>query len=176
VKAIIEEDIFVDYFIDVISLSGTGLERFDIMPPKLIVGLSITHPLEVFSASHLVFPAVLDTGLNGSLEIHEKHLHYWNTTPQQKFTTVGTTHNATSNHPAYQYIMARVWLHRERYSSPRFIKSGKSPILLMETDQIEVTTTPSSDPRPRLPLLGIQTLIQNHLTLHVDGLTSSFTI
>jgi len=161
--------------IDVVSLLNPVIEKIDAKPPKLFVGISLT-PASVksYHPSFWIFPAVLDTGLNKAFDIAEDQLISWTNTPKKKFGLIKRRDKVMK---PYDIRAANIWLHRYPYAGPKFV-GPDPPVHLSNSDEIRVMDrTPSGDPDPRLPLLGLEALIENGLTLNImkPSMNSKFT-
>lgn len=157
-------------------LNGTGPYQKEVKPPKLIVGISVTHPKTTFNNTNFIFPAILDTGFNGAFEISSRHLYMWNATPKNEFELLGRR-NRLPMKTGFDIRHASVWVHLEPYMGPKFTKGQKQPFRLRRTDQILVMDDSTTvEPEPRFPVLGLQVLKANGLRLFVDGPTESFAL
>jgi hypothetical protein len=148
--------------------------RLDLRPPKIIVGLSVTLPSEdeALPQTAVILPAVLDTGVNRTLEIDEWHLLRWAGIHKEHLGTVAK--DKVRDGRKYDLREANVWLHRTPYEGPTAPRT-KSPILLEASTQIRVMATVGK-PNPRLPLLGLDALIENKLQLRINGANTRFRI
>lgn len=110
------------------------------------------------------FPAILDTGNSHNFLIRESHLAAWAGIDHRALDEFGRVD--VSGQPVTERL-AQVFVHRNLprrrdsfYEAPPFHASAG--------DRIAVC--PDSHPRaPRLPLLGLRSLISNRLTLTIDG-------
>jgi hypothetical protein len=165
---------FPDDRITVIHESGRGLDRVEVLQPKIIVGISLTPPSVInFTASSLVFPAILDTGCNTGFEIDENHLELWTGTHRRRFDRIGRY--SPPGRRSFVTRSANIWIHLEPYTGPRFV-GPRMPFHLVTTDEITVMDRSGTEPYPRFPLLGLQALVDNRLQAMVDGFLSRFDI
>jgi hypothetical protein len=148
--------------------------QVDLRPPKIIIGLSLTLPSERYSlpSEAVTLPTLLDTGFNRILEIDEWHLVHWAGLRKESLATIAK--DRISDGRKYDLCEATLWLHRTPYEGPRMPR-GRAPLMLDSATQVRVMAT-TGKPNPRLPLLGLDTLIQNDLQLRIDGAASRFRI
>jgi len=160
--------------IDVISNYEDVFEKFDIRPPKIIVGLSVTLPAErKFPPGVWTFPAALDTGLNRTLEIDERHLEKWAGTRKSYLRIIKA--NQQSDNGPYDECAVNIWLHRSPYTNPKSDRYDK-PLHLENSGSIRVMHPIADKLKPRLPILGLQALIDNDLDLKIETRRGVFVI
>jgi hypothetical protein len=107
------------------------------------------------------FPAILDTGTNHNFAIRAEQLRSW-----ARITALESRHYITIQGRRVPLINAGLWLFCNEPC--RVAVSGRSPIRLAMTGGIAVF--PEDLPNPaRLPILGLRALVQNNLTLIMDG-------
>ena len=151
----------------------------DIHPPKLIVGLSLTLDTELsFPRGVRAFPAILDTGLNRTLEIDERHLTEWSDYDESWLVAIEggqTLKDKESSVSDYYVSNAHIWLHRTPYENPSKLAT-KSPVLLKRSLQVRVMAPKTAHPWPPLPLLGLEALTANDLQLCINSKRCEFTI
>jgi hypothetical protein len=148
--------------------------QMDLRPPKIIVGLSVALPSEheALPQTAITLPTILDTGFNRTLEIDEWHLVHWAGIHKEHLGTVAK--DKVRDGRKYDLCEAKIWLHRTPYEGPTAPRA-ESPILLEASTQIRVMAT-IGKPNPRLPLLGLNALIENQLQLRLNGANSRFRI
>lgn len=151
---------------------GVPASTVDLRPPQLVVGISLTLPEEEdFPEGVNIFPALIDTAYNRTLEIDEQHLVQW--AGFHKDWLISLEKNRHLRGRAYGIFDANIWLHRLPYLKLRR-PLARSPRLL-ECHQIRVME-PIGDPSPRLPIVGLDALVTDGLRLSVDGYTGNFRI
>jgi hypothetical protein len=156
--------------------SGSSLAvpsgQIDLRPPKIIVGLSLTLLAERDSLPPgvVTLPAILDTGFNRTCEIDEWHLVRWAGLHKEHLETVAK--DKVHDGRRYDLCKATLWLHRDPFRGPQAPRT-RPPMLLSRSTQIRVMAT-TGKPNPRLPLLGLNALIENRLQAQIDGDNSRF--
>jgi hypothetical protein len=161
-------------WVNVIHEYDEVYDRFDVRPPKIIVGLSITHRTErKFPAGTWAFPAVLDTGFNRVLEMDVRHFNRW-TGYREEYLDI-LRRNQTSDDGNFDLCGANIWLHRSPYNNPRDHRQ-KQPLHLQNSSILRVMHESGPKHKPRMPLLGLQALIQNNLNLRIDARRGEFVI
>jgi hypothetical protein len=161
-------------WIDIISEYEDVFDHIDIRPPKIIVGISITVAGErAFPSGAWTVPAVLDTGLNRALEIDERHLERWAGIKKSYLRVI--TPKKKLDDRSYETCLANIWLHRSTYTTPKS-EDYKDPLLLQKSDTIRVIVPSTPTPWPRLPLVGLQALLDNNLHLKIDSRAGTFVI
>jgi hypothetical protein len=159
--------------------------KLPFLPPKLIVGLSLTElktERKKYPRNAVILPAIVDTGYTDVLEIDERHLYepiYSKEYIEQIKEDVGVeTRQSGTGHKIKHFLMpVQIWLHRHAYSDFR-----KRPVIdpfpLKETEQMRVIV--HDDPKapywPPLPLIGLQALRLNSLTLNVRPCNHTFSL
>ncbi len=163
-------------WVEVISLYEDVFERFDVRPPKIIVGLSVTVQSErKFPESVWTFPAALDTGFNRVLEIDERHLERW-TGVRKAYLNI-LTRNQESDSGTFDECGANIWLHRSPYKNPRGERDQvPRPLHLEQSSVVRVMHPQGQKHVPRIPLLGLQALIDNNLQLKLDPRRGTFVL
>ncbi len=147
--------------------------RLDLRPPKIIVGISPTLVGEsTLPQGVITLPAILDTGFNRVLEIDEWHLIHWAGLHKEHLVPIETDKSHEGR--KYDVCRANLWLHRTPYEGPRTPRV-RSPLLLYKSRQVRVMA-PMGKPNPRLPLLGLTALMQNHLRVSIDGENARFRV
>jgi hypothetical protein len=148
--------------------------RVDLRPPKIIVGISLTllDERSALPQGVMTLPAILDTGFNRILEIDEGHLVRWAGLRKEHLDPIEK--DKVHEGRKYDLCRANIWLHRTPYEGPRRPPAG-SPILLRRSRQVRVMAL-MGKPNPRLPLLGLMALVENHLQVFIDGEITRFRI
>ncbi len=148
--------------------------RLDLRPPKILVGLSLSllSERDALPAGAVILPAILDTGFNRTFEIDEWHLVHWAGLRTEHLSPVAK--DKIHDGRKYELCRATLWLHRTPYEGPRTRRTSP-PVLLARSLQVRVMATVGK-PNPRLPLLGLNALIENKLQLQLDGSNSRFRI
>ena len=117
------------------------------------------------------FPAILDTGNTHSFFIRESHLLEWagiNTNAMREFGKIRVAGEFASQR------LANLYMHRN-IPGKRDESGDHAPFFLSMTKGIAVC--PDNHPRaPRLPLLGLHSLIENKLILKVDGVRNEISL
>ncbi len=146
--------------------------RIDLRPPKILVGVSLTLVGEgkSFNQRVITMPAILDTGFNRTFEIDEWHLMRWAGLRKEHLNPAAK--NQSDDGRKYDLCEANIWLHRTPYEGPRTPRA-QPPLLLERSSQVRVMA-PIGKPNPRLPLLGLTALIENHMRVAIDGENSRF--
>lgn len=174
--------------------------RFDVKPPlitarppQLIVGMSIGLDGEPeFNDQTPVLPVLIDTGTNKIFSISEYHL--------SRMASIDKTElNIDKRNPGepltgvyqgykYEGRRATLWLHRSPYKPGDWVPPEKPPLLLARCDRIRIFETkdviemvkgvPTKKQMvyPRIPLLGLNALMESNLRLFIDGERSRFRI
>jgi hypothetical protein len=109
------------------------------------------------------FPAILDTGHNGTFSIQERHLIESAGLSPAALTATGS---ARDRGRRVGLRAATVWVHRNEPGS-RDRWTGGEPYGLSTPHGIAVY--PSAEDFPRLPLLGLRAVTGNRLVLVVNG-------
>jgi hypothetical protein len=147
--------------------------HLDLRPPKIIVGISLTLVGEsTFPQGAVILPSILDTGFNRTFEIDESHLLRWAGLRKDHLKSIEK--NRSQDGRKYDLCEAKIWLHRTPYTGPR-MPPVRSPLLLAESRQVRVMSS-IGKPDPRLPLLGLMALVENHLQLSIDGENPRFRV
>jgi len=150
---------------DQVTTVQVGGERVRVKAHQIIVWVSIG-PAD---APHLDtksprFPAILDTGNNFSFSIRVAQLRLWAGIHQEYLRLLGSVRHLGRNIPTRA---AHVWLHRNR-AGERDAFTVSPPYRL----QLErgIAIYPQDVPHaPRLPILGLWALDENHLHLKVNA-------
>jgi hypothetical protein len=148
--------------------------QIDLRPPKIIVGVSLTLLGERGSLPPgvVTLPAILDTGFNRTFEIDEGHLVRWAGIHKEHLETIAR--DKVHDDRKYDLCKATLWLHRVPFEGP-LAPRAIPPMLLARSTQIRVMAT-TGKPNPRLPLLGLNALIENKLQARIDGENTWFRI
>jgi hypothetical protein len=150
-------------FLHVEDEVAVGLERVRVKPYQIVVWVSLTarNVLELPPHAPRV-PAILDTGHNHYFSIQARHLTRWARTeeaglpPRDRIRERG-------RHPPLR--AANVWIHPNRCGE-RDAFSDDRPFLVPLEQGIAIY--PGESDYPRLPLLGLRTLVQNKLHFTMD--------
>lgn len=154
-------------------------DKAKVRPPKMIVGVSVTSPLErktgtrEFPEGVWTFPAVLDTGCTSSLEIDETHLEQW-AGLRKEYLDIIQKKIGYDGRP-FERRRADVWVHSTPYKQPKS-SLYKHPLWLEKSSFINVMDHDGERPWPRLPVLGLGALTRNGLHLQVDTRRGRFVI
>jgi hypothetical protein len=108
------------------------------------------------------FPAIIDTGHSHFLSIQERHLVEWAGLAPTTLRRLGTIRERGQRIPL---LSMAVFLHRNRPGSLD-LDVSRPPFRLGAREGVAIYGTGEF---PRLPLLGMQALVENRLRLTVDG-------
>ncbi len=134
-------------------------EAVQIWRNQIIVWVSINDVLRPF-------PAILDTGHSHNFAIARRHLRQWSgAEPRQ----IGEIKLDGETIPQFA---ADVCIHRNRRGRHE-LKGDSYPLAM---DQGISVLPDDSAAAPRLPLLGIRTIMANKLTLVIDGKQKAVTL
>lgn len=132
-------------------------ETVQVLRNQIIIWLSINNVRQ--------FPAILDTGHSHNLSIAKRHLDRWSGASLKQ---CGESNIRTFTVP---HFSAEVTLHR---NVPGSHALRDSVCLNMEHG---IAVIPDDLPVcPRLPILGLRTIIQNKLRLIIDGERATVTL
>jgi hypothetical protein len=147
-------------------------QRYRIKRPQIIVWMSIDlRDHKVWDARVTRFPAILDTGNSHSFLIRESQLIEWAGINPSAVREFGSTRVSGI---AIPQRLACLFLH-QNVPGNRDVCSESKPFFLSTDNGIAVCS--DNHPRaPRLPLLGLRTLIQNKLILTVNGSRSEVSL
>jgi hypothetical protein len=131
-----------------------------ILPMQIVLSVSIA-PNDVLTlpSQTPIFPAVLDTGFNRAFLLQEQHLMAWAGLRREQLTQVGIIHAYGKPSPLYA---ANVWLHPNK-PGERAIALNRKPFCVYLDPGIGVC--PRRVTQPRLPLLGLPTLMFGDLQI-----------
>ncbi len=104
------------------------------------------------------FPAILDTGHSHNLSIARRHLERWG---PRDLRSIGQAKIASQLVPRYA---AELFVHRNRPGQRELTGTYRLKMdggIAVVPDELPIA--------PRLPLLGIQTILGNRLQLLIDG-------
>lgn len=152
-------------FFDRLTTVSVRGARVPVKSGQIVIWVSVLPPGQDYSESrHPRFPATLDTGNNFNVFIRESHLRQWADIDPRLLRSLGPIRHRGQAIPT---IAARVWLHRNRRGE-RDVLSNRPPYP-METRRGIAVYPQDLTHAPRLPLLGLHALMENHLHLHVDA-------
>jgi hypothetical protein len=124
-----------------------------------------------------MFPAIIDTAFNRTLEIDERHLK-----DILKTVPIAVMYDyATDSHGykrGYYKLNMNLWMHMIPYGkSKQNRRNARDTMhLLGKTTEVRVMKTAGTNPWPPLPLLGLEAFAANHIHVHIHSRTSSFTL
>lgn len=145
-----------------------GNIRIAISPLQILIWLTICHKSELDCDAHApLVPAIFDAGFNGTFCIREEQLRAWAGLDRRVFPAIGPLRTSRGVGIMHR---ANVWLHR---NVSRTVQPSRHDPLRLELHQgilvfPEIADSIQNDPRPRLPLLGMQALHRNDLQLLID--------
>jgi hypothetical protein len=145
--------------------------------PKLIVGMSLTSTYEMSVAPDVVmFPAIIDTGFNRTLEIDERHLKVVLKTKPPVPLMYEDMRDRYSLRRQYYNINMNIWIHCTPYTNdPRKRRRANETVyLLRKTKQVRVLMATEHDPWPPLPLLGLEAFTANHIHISIHSKTAQY--
>ena len=156
-----------------------GTRIANINPPKLVVGVSLTTTSELqFPENTPIFPAVIDTGLNRTFEIHETHLNRWSGFVDALLDDIVENNYVLDSDRlsrSYKLTKACIWLHRRPYHEIQ-TRPFKKPFLLSKSQSVYLIRNDNGRIWPPLPLLGLEALTRNRLVLNVNSSRGRFSI
>ena len=144
---------------DRLEIHGQALK---VRPFQIIVRVSLSE-IAIWDAQTPTIPALLDTGNNHNFSIQENQLMRWAGLHPRSLPLLGAMREG-GRAPTLRF--ANVWIHRNR-SGTRDIKGGE-PFLLSLKEGIAIYPDDGMS-YPRLPLLGLRSIINNNLKLVIDG-------
>ena len=140
-------------------------EEVPIRPYQIIVWVS----LRARSVLSQPFPAVLDTGYSHYLSIGEELLSRWANIKRDDLRGIGRS--KINEHPV-ELFAASLFLHSNK---PGHRDELRDPQRLLIPDGVAVYK--AGDPRtPRLPTLGLRTLVRNNLRTVINGKRQFFSV
>lgn len=140
-------------------------ESLRVKDPQIIVWLSVdVEGPDRWNPSIPRIPAILDTGNTQNLFVRESHLHRWAGTHPASLALIRSSRLGGRS---FDLRRANVCLHANQ-PGERDKFARRVPFFLSFEDGIAVC--PDDHPlAPRLPLLGLRSLVSNRLTLAIDG-------
>jgi hypothetical protein len=149
-----------------------------VLQPKLVVAVSLTDTYtRIFPSRNApaIIPAIIDTGFNRTLAINVEHL---NKKGVYKQMPIALREGQDALGRSFYEISCHIWFFRSpyRYSN---MPNVHVPELLNDTKTIHVFLNEGASYQkhwPPLPLLGLEWLTANNLTLNVDGTNRQFAI
>lgn len=146
--------------------------------PKLILGVSITpRAHDTPSPDVVMFPAIIDTAFNRTLEIDERHLK-----DIMKTVPVVVMYDYTTDRQGYRRgfykLNMNIWVHTVPYTKSKQQRRNarETMHLLGKTTEVRVMQSAGKHPWPPLPLFGLEALAANHIQLHIHSRMSNFTL
>jgi hypothetical protein len=135
-------------------------EVVEVRRNQIIVWLSVRAP-------HRTFPAILDTGLSHNLSMARRHAERWigADLPRIGRYKIGTI--------KVEQFAADVAIHRNKPGTRELRDSVPHPLTMHEGISILPDELPIA---PRIPILGLRTIMRNRLTLIVDGKRNRVTL
>jgi hypothetical protein len=115
------------------------------------------------------FPAVLDTGHNHNFSIQQRQLVAWTDFGLKLLTRLGVI---IVNRHEVPLRAATMWIHRNRPGTSELLP-GPYRLEMPEGIAVYPDTTAGA---PRLPLLGLRSLVTNKLHLTIDGAKRSVSL
>jgi hypothetical protein len=145
-----------------ISVRGDGVL---IRPQQIIVWVSI-HLADVLEWDPRTprLPAILDTGNNHNFSIREEHLVRWAGIRPEAMAVLGALRERGKALPLHA---GSLWLHANRPGKPEPAEERR-PLRLAIDEGIAVYPEDGSG-YPRLPLLGLRSLLDSRLQITIDG-------
>lgn len=128
---------------------------------QIVVWVSLS-PGELLADDAPRFPAVLDTGHSHNFSIREDLLLSWAGLGPEDLSGLGSI---LVNQQEVPLRVAQLWIHRNR---PGAVELLPRPFRLEVPQGIAVYPAAVSA-APRLPLLGLRSLIRSKLRLRIDG-------
>jgi len=144
---------------DRLEIHGQALK---VRPFQIIVRVSLPE-IAIRDARTPTIPALLDTGNNHNFSIQENQLIRWAGLHPQSLPLLGAMREG-GRAPSRRF--ANLWIHRNRFGSRDL--TGGEPLLLSLKEGIAIYPDDGTS-YPRLPLLGLRSIINNYLKLVIDG-------
>jgi hypothetical protein len=140
-------------------------ERLLVKAYQIIVWVSICpEEEEAWNPRSARIPAILDTGHSHNFSIQRRHLVQWAGIHPESLSRSGYLRERGRNLPAHA---ADLWLYRNE-PGQRDVFANQPPGRLGISGGIAVYPDDGSN-YPRLPLLGLKALADNHLHLTISG-------
>jgi hypothetical protein len=116
-------------------------------------------------------PAIFDTGHNHNFSIREEHLVRWAGIRPSAMATLGALRERGKTIPLH---IGSLWLHANR---PGRLEAAEDrrPLRLSIDEGIAVYPEDGSG-YPRLPLLGLRSLLDSQLHIAIDGVRRRFNV
>lgn len=138
-------------------------ERIRIRAEQIMVWISLSRKLtEEQNPAIRPFPAILDTGLNHSLAISERHLHEWAGLNLDSLEIGGWIRDRGQR---LLLRKANIWVHTNVSGSQERLVDSPPHLLRSRTG---IAVYPGSE-FPRLPIVGLKVITENELLLTVVG-------
>lgn len=145
-----------------------GNARVEIRPFQILVWLTICGKGDVaYDVRAPLIPAIFDAGFNGTFCIRDEHLRAWAGLDRRQFPVMGASR---TNRGMGVIHRANIWLHRNVAETVEPARHGPFRLELHQGMLVFPASADAlqDDPRPRLPLLGMQALHRNDLRLLID--------
>jgi len=133
-------------------------EHIDILPFQIVVWVS----LQVGDKMTPRFPAILDTGNSFSFSVREEQLNRWAQIDVNSLPRAGTIEINKRKHAVLEAGLAL-------YRNKRGQRDEVSGTTLLDLPRGFAVYAVGDALAPRLPLLGLRTLVHNRLTTKIDG-------
>lgn len=142
-----------------------GREIIRIHRDQIIVWVSLSMANQItWDSRWSRFPVILDTGCNHTFSIQGRHLVQWAGMDLRLLARLGQVRDQNQRVPSHA---GTLWIHPNR-PGKRDELAGREPVQLILEDGLAVYPDDGSN-YPRLPLLGLKTLADNHLHLTISG-------
>ncbi len=125
------------------------------------VSLSVKHVADQGQAPR--FPAILDTGHTHNFSIREEHLIRWAGIRPEMLHLLGHIRQEGHRLPL---LGADAWIHRNHRGKRDDLLDSPPHRLILSRG---IAVYPEASAFPRLPLLGLRSIVSNKLRLRVDG-------
>jgi hypothetical protein len=145
------------------DLAFVGTDRITLKAYEIIVWVSLSPRKDLAGEPETTrFPAILDTGHTHYFSIQERHLLRWAGLRPAALRPLGYARHSGRRVPLHA---ADLWLHRN-VRGQRDQLRGTPQFLQIERG---IAVYPDEAKFPRLPLVGLRTVLDNHLQVAVDG-------
>jgi hypothetical protein len=138
-------------------------DRVLVRANQIILWVSLSLPrFNVVSPEATPFPALLDTGYNHTLAMHERHLNEWARLRLDQLNILSAIHDRDQ---LVSLRAASLWIH----PNVRGLHEKLAQTIPYRIDAKRgIAVYPGSD-FPRLPIFGLRAIAENNLVLKVDG-------
>jgi hypothetical protein len=146
------------------DVAFVGRECVDLKAHEIVVWVSLSNQkVRDWQPGTVRFPALLDTAHTHYFSIQEQHLVRWAGLRPEMLRLLGHLRHAGRRLPLHA---ANLWLHRNvRGERDRLLDR---PPQLLEIRR-GIALSPVGLEFPRLPLIGMRTMLDNHLHVRLDG-------